>query len=197
VLSHKRSLAKGFTLIELLVVMGLMIILLLLGMPALFNFIERSKLEGIARETALMVQAARYNAIKLGKTQSIIRLDLANRQIVSCQDNDLNGKCDGTDVVLGSYTLPAGISFAGPPGDVLPTTGLTPDPGGGSANIAILKADGSIQDAGGLRFADRKQNYLEIQIAPQGTARVEVLKWDGTSAYRVPGENGKAWTWNT
>jgi len=194
--SHQRSPAKGFTLLELLVVMGLMIVLMLLGLPALYNFIQRSKLEGVAHETALMVQAARYNAIKLSKTQSIVALDLATRQVVSCQDNDLNGKCDGTDVVLGRYTLPADISFAGPPGDVLPTTGLSPDPGGGSANIAILKADGSIQDAGGIRFADRKQNYLELLVSPQGTARVEVLKWDGTS-FRSQGYNGKAWTWNT
>jgi len=194
--NRKGSLAKGFTLLELLVVLALASILMLFGLPALYNFIQRSKLEGIARETALLVQAARFNAIKNSGSQSVVKLDLASRAIVSCQDNDLNGKCDATDPELGRYTLPSAISFGGPPNG-LPTTGLSPDPAGGSANIAILKADGSIQTAGGFLLGDIRQNYLEVQISPQGTARVEVLKWDGTSAYRAPGENGKPWTWNT
>ena len=193
---HEGSLAKGFTILELLIVLVLAMILMLFGLPALYNFIQRGKLEGIARETALLIQAARYNAIKNGGTQSIVKLDLANRQVVSCQDNDLNGKCDATDPELGRYTLPERITFGGPALG-LPTTGLTVDPAGGSANIAILKADGSIQDAGGFLLGDVRLNYLEVQISPQGTARVEVLKWDGTSAYRSQGDNGMAWTWNT
>jgi len=194
---HDESRVKGFTLIELLMVMVLASILMLFGLPALYNFIQRSKLEGIARETALLIQAARYNAIKNAGSQSVVKLDLAHRQVVSCQDNDLNGKCDATDVELARLTLPEGITFGGPT-DGLPTNGLTLDPAGGSANIAILNADGSINIGkdGAFRFGDAKQNYLEVRIFPV-TARVEVRKWDGTSAYRAQGENGKAWTWNT
>jgi prepilin-type N-terminal cleavage/methylation domain-containing protein len=193
---RRGSLARGFTVLELLIVLVLASILMLFGLPALFNFIQRSKLEGFARETALLIQAARFNAIKNSGSQSVVKLDLVNGQVISCQDNDLNGKCDATDIELGRYTLPNKISFGGPP-DGLPFTGLTLDPAGGSANIAILKADGSIQASGAFRFGDVRQNYLEVQISPQGTARVEVLKWDGTSAYRSQGENGKAWIWNT
>lgn len=196
---HKASPASGFTLIELLMVLVIMAILAGFGLPALFNYIDRSQLEGIARESALLIQAARYNAIKKGSPQSVVHLDTAARQIVSFEDDNNNGIFDATDVELGRYTLPEGVSFTAPAADPGITTGLTVDPAGGagSPRIAILKSDGSIQDAGGFRFGDAKQNYLEVQISPKGTARVEILKWDGTAAFRLPGENGKAWTWNT
>jgi hypothetical protein len=126
----------------------------------------------------------------------VVRLDIAKRQIVGFLDKDGDGLYDDTkgDVELGRYTLPNGVDFAAPPGDPGITKGLSTDPASGSANMAILLSDGSIKDLGFFRFGDRNGNYLEISISPQGTARVQLRKWDG-SAWRAQGENNQAWVW--
>jgi prepilin-type N-terminal cleavage/methylation domain-containing protein len=198
---HKGSPASGFTLIEMLAVLALASILMAIGVPLLNNFIQRSHLEGFARESSLLIQAARFNAIKKSSTQSVVRLDVANHQLVSFEDKDNDGIYDTTkgDVELARRTLPAGVLFWGPP-DSVPngtniTNGLSPDPGGGTPHVAILRPDGSIQDAGAFCLGDRHGNYLEVLIKPEGTARVQILKWDG-AAWREQGYNNQAWTWN-
>jgi prepilin-type N-terminal cleavage/methylation domain-containing protein len=196
---HKGSPANGFTFIELLIVLLVAAVLLTLGAPLLNQFIQRGHLEGFARETSLLVQGARFSAIKKANVQSVVHLDVAKGQIASFADVDNDGVYDTTkgDFELARDTLPVGITFSAPAADPGVTTGLTADPAGsaGSPHIAVLLADGSIQTAGGFRLGDRSGNYLEVLIAPQGTARVQILKWDGT-AWREQGYNGKPWVWN-
>jgi len=196
---HKGSSASGFTLIELLVVLFMMAVLLALGAPLLRNFIQRSNLEGFARDASLLIQKARFDAIKKANAQSVVYLDVTKNQIATFSDADNDGIYDPTkgDVELARDAAPPGVSFTAPAADSGPTTGLTQDPAGtaSSPHIAILHSDGSIQDPGGFRVADRNGNYFEILVAPQGTARVQLLKWDGT-AWREQGYNGKPWVWN-
>lgn len=198
---HNGSSASGFTLIELLVVLLVMMVLLALGAPLLNHFIERSHTEGFARDASLLIQKARFDAIKKANAQSVVYLDVTHNQIASFSDADNDGVYDPTkgDVELARYTAPVGVSFTYPAADPNPgpTNGLTQDPAGSAStpHIAILHSDGSIQDPGSFRVGDRNGNYLEISVAPAGTARVQLKKWDGT-AWREQGENGQSWTWN-
>ncbi len=195
---HKLSPENGFTILELLATLAIAGVLMAIGLPALFNFIGRSKLEGFARQSALLIEAAHFNCIKKASTQSVVYIDLNKRQMVSFEDDDNDGKFDNNDVELARYTLPSDVYFWGPP-DAAPNgtnviMGLTPDPSGTPQNVAILLSDGSIKDAGAFRLGDKNGNYLEVFISPQGTARLQVLKWDG-AAWRAPGDNNQAWTW--
>jgi prepilin-type N-terminal cleavage/methylation domain-containing protein len=196
---HNGSSASGFTLIELLAVLLVMAVLLALGAPLLRNFIQRSQTEGFAREASLLIQKARFDAIKKANAQSVVYLDVTHNQIASFSDADNDGVYDPTkgDVELARYTAPVGVSFAGPAADPGPTKDLTQDPAGSASTprIAILHSDGSVQDTGSFRVGDRAGNYLEIAIDILGTARVKLLKWDGT-AWREQGQNGQSWTWN-
>ena len=197
---HNGSSASGFTLIELLVVLLVMMVLLALGAPLLNHFIERSHTEGFARDASLLIQKARFDAIKKANAQSVVYLDVTHNQIASFSDADNDGIYDPTkgDVELARYTAPVGVSFGFPAADPNPgsTTGLSPDPAGPSnPGIAILHSDGSIEKAGAFRVSDRAGNYLEILVSPEGTARVQLKKWDGTT-WLAQGENGKSWTWN-
>lgn len=196
---HNGSSASGFTLIELLAVMLVMAVLLALGAPLLKNFIQRSQTEGFAREASLLIEKARFDAIKKANAQSVVYLDVAKKQIACYSDADNDKVYDPTkgDVELARYSAPVGVSFAGPAADPNPTDLLTPDPSGGASapSIAVLHSDGSVEKAGAFRVSDRAGNYLEILVSPEGTARVQLLKWDGT-AWRAQGENGKSWTWN-
>ncbi len=196
---HKGSKASGFTLIEVLIVLLVAAILLTLGVPLLNNMIQRAQLEGFARQMAILVQQARFNAIKKSNTQSVVRIDVAKKQVLSFADVDNDGVYDTTkgDYQLGLESLPNGVEFAAPAADPKIAPGLSLDPSGtaSSPGIAILLPDGSIKDPGSFRVADRHGNYLEVQVAPQGTARVQVLKWDG-AAWREQGYNGQPWVWN-
>jgi prepilin-type N-terminal cleavage/methylation domain-containing protein len=196
---HKGSKASGFTFIELLIVLLVGAILLTIGAPLLNHMIERAQLEGFARQVAILVQQARFNAIKKSNTQSVVRVDVAKKQVLSFADVDNDGVYDTTkgDYQLGLESLPNGVAFAAPASDPGVTTGLSVDPSGtaSSPKVAILSPDGSIQVPGAFRVADSQGNYMEVSIAPQGTARVQVLKWDGT-AWREQGYNGQPWVWN-
>jgi prepilin-type N-terminal cleavage/methylation domain-containing protein len=200
---HKGSKASGFTLIEVLIVLLVAAILLTLGVPLLNNMIQRAQLEGFARQMAILVQQARFNAIKKSNTQSVVRIDVAKKQVLGFADVDNDGVYDTTkgDYQLGLESLPNGVEFDFPTADPNPgiTTGLSTDPSAGGSSsapkMAIFASDGSIQVPGAFRVADHHGNYMEVQVSPQGTARVQVLKWDGTG-WREQGYNGKPWVWN-
>lgn len=193
----KRYPQSGFTILELLTVLALAGILMAFSVPLLNNFIQRSHLEGFARESSLLIQSARFNAIKKANTQTIVHLDIAHNQVVSFLDANNDGVYNTAngDVELARYTLPVGVTFSAPSGDAGITQGLTTDPSSVSSNMAVLLEDGSIKTPGSFRFGDRNGNYLEVLISPQGTARVQLLKWDGT-AWRAQGDNNQPWKWN-
>ncbi len=62
----------------------------------------------------------------------------------------------------------------------------------------VFLTDGSVQEPGSFRFVDVRGNYLEIEVRPQATGRVQVHKWDDEdSEWHSRDKGGKSWTWKT
>lgn len=171
----------GFTLVELLVVLVLGMILVLLSYPELAKYYTRSQLEGTTQQLALMMQKARYQAIRFSPQTATVCADTVNRQVV--------GSLGATQNAW--FTLPKAISF-GAPGAQLPITLVV------TPNCFTFNSDGSVAEVGSFRLVDNNANYLEVRIDSAATARVEVRKWNATdSQWYTRNQGGKAWEWNS
>ena len=195
---------RGFTLIEMLVVLAILMILLLFAVPALQTAMRQGKLRGMANETATVMRLARLAAIK-NSCPSIVKIVIdSSPRVEGFPDCDGNGVLDADKKTLGSFPLPYGVHFLAPPNlqGNASIDGLSADPGGGAANVAIFQPDGSVRDreTGAFRFGDDNGNFLEVRIAPPATARIEVRKCllctaDDSSDWYANGDNGKSWVW--
>ena len=194
---------SGFTLIEMLVVLAILMILLLFAVPALQTAMRQSKLRGMANETATLMRLARLEAIKNSCTSIVKIVEDDTPHVEGFPDCDGDGVLDADKKSLGTFALPYGVRFFAPPNlkgkDSI--DGLSVDPAGGAANVAIFRGDGSIQAIGGFRFGDDVGNFLEVWVSPTATARIEVHKCllctDASvrADWYANGDNGKAWVW--
>ncbi len=201
----------GFSFVELLITVIILAVVMLLGFPALQNMIRRGKIEGLARETSLLMQQARYTAIRHTVNTSVVA-DLAGDRILAHRDPDRDGVLDAGEQIIGGEAglpLPNGVYFWGAPdnGSADPAPegpnaidGLDED---ASHGWVIFNTDGSIAKDGGIRLGDQRGNFLEVRIAPPATARVAVRKWDPNVCagsppvcWREQGELNRSWTWN-
>jgi len=214
--------SAGFTLIELLVVLGVLGIAMVLGIPALQNFIIRSKTEGFAREASTLLQRTRLEAIKVNR-DGVVHLDPANRRLVAFIDADREGTFNPdpdepfrtTDYVIGQLLLPSNLEFEDQDGN----SGRDSVVGDTEVVVAgepwpavIFRPNGSIADPGipdeeeeeepyfAFRVSDPRRNHLEVRISPQATGRVEIRKFDielkKWSASGDPSEaDFKPWKW--
>jgi prepilin-type N-terminal cleavage/methylation domain-containing protein len=187
----------GFTLVELVVVMAIIAIMTTFGFPAIQNAIHRSKLEGAARTTATMMRNARFEAIKQS-VPVVVLVDTTLNDVVAFIDNNADGVQDTDERQLGRLILPSGIRFSDPGGDFYNGFAYTSPPGTtcvtATTACALFVSDGSVTSAGAFRIADRRENYLEVRVAPPATARIQLLKHDG-SEFRYQGEQGDVWQW--
>lgn len=205
-----RSARRGFTIVELLIVMVFVAILSGLTAPLVQRLIVRSKIEGIITNTASIMRSARYEAIRRS-VPTVVMIDPATNEVIAFADVHgvlLNSPADGlfnpiggqplkqTDYELRRVGLPEGVEFESPTDtgidsvDGFDNLGI-PDP---PNKQAIFRPDGSAVSAGALRFADYRQNYFEVRVAPATTARIQLRKWDGT-AWLAKGEGDKTWEW--
>lgn len=182
--------ARGFTLIEAMVVLLFVSVMITLGLPALQQLVHRSRLEGAARECAVMCQRARLEAIKQG-LPVVVRFDTTDRTVESWVDANGDGIQDPTEVEIMVMALPGTVNFQGP-GATPPVQGFTPDPDGSSVTFLT---DGSIDEAGAVHFADSRSNFLQLELTPRATANVEIKKWDPTQSKWVMPQEGKPWEW--
>lgn len=197
----------GFTMIELLVTLAILGVILTFGMPALNNFIARSKLEGIARQTASLMQLARFEAIKKSGTARVV-VDYATDEVYAFYDADpAAGPVfdPAVDRELGRYKLPNGVSFwagtdTAPEGndalenfdDSNSCSGTCP-PGGWEE----FRSDGTAAKEGAIRFGDVNKNYLELRVVTTASGRTEIRKFDPTdNKYYLQGEDKRTWKWN-
>ena len=201
--------ADGFSLIELIAVIAIFGIVATMIVPPIQQMIHRSKIEGFANASALMIQQARFEAIKRS-IPCVVQPDVANGRMFAFADvhgTAVTDPPDGifnpiaaapfrtTDYRIQEQSFPSGLSFAAPG-----FTGLASVDGfvnaGAPDKQAILQADGSALSAGAIRVADVRGNFLEIRIAPAATARVQIRKWSpDDSAWLASGELDKPWEW--
>lgn len=209
-----RQRVAGFTLIELLTVMAILALLMGIGFPALMNTMRRAKLQGGARQASVMLQIARAEAIKRG-VRAGVTLNYTTNEVIGFVDVDfdVNPGFTAGDRELGRYPLPKGVTLYGP-GDA--EGGPHTDGNWGSAGdgvgfvenaalegTAFFRPDGGADREGAFRMKDDRQpvaNYLEIRVAPAGTARIAVKKFEGgdpadPDSWEEPGE-GDGWEWN-
>lgn len=203
---------RGFTAVEMLVVIAITGILAALGVPLLQNFIHRAKMEGLTANTSTLMRLARSEAIK-ANVRTVVRFDLDNRRFIAYAD--LNGPLLGdapdgvfnpiageptrtTDYRVGvPFDLPVGVEFQAPAALDQIDGFTTVDNAGTDEQVAIFLPDGSINDIGGLRLGDNRNNFFEVRIAPQGTARIRVLKWNDAEAdWFEQSQEGHLWEWS-
>ena len=207
----RRELAcRGFTLIEALVTLAILAIAFVLGIPALSNLISRSRLEGAARELAVLSQRARLEAIKR-RVQTVVEVDPATGAVFAYADVDGVHDTDPPDLVynpvagalsydtdyrIGQLEPRTGVEVAAPTGGGPAIDGLT-DAGG--ERVAVFQPTGAADAAGGFRLGDAAGlNFLEVRIEPAGTGRVELRKWDrDKDEWYAHREGGRPWTWYT
>jgi prepilin-type N-terminal cleavage/methylation domain-containing protein len=202
-----RRRAGGFTLIELLIVMAILIVLMLLGLPALMRMLERQKAYAATTELAALMRQARLEAIKRSLMAGVI-LDYQTRVATAFVDVDGNNDFNAGDETIGQVTLPPNIWPQGP-GDAAP--------GGADASvgffenadlegIALFDPSGAgrfpppVPPRGAFRLKARDQNYFEVRVSPPITGRVSTRKFIGGDAddeanWWENGRGGKAWRW--
>ena len=224
--SLRRGRRAGFTIIELLVVLAILGVILGFSLPAIFNFIRRSEIEGTARQTASLLQLARLEAIKRSASTRVTA-DFAKGEIFAFVDLD---KAAGpvydpaVDQVVGRFSLPRNVFFQFQ-GDVpkAPSAlfNLTQSCAGCPSGWAEFNSDGSFSSStsplplpplsspttcGSFFFGDPRNNFLEVRIVfPRSVTlsssyiapRIEVAKFEPTkSLYLVQGDSNVSWKWN-
>ncbi len=128
---RRHRLHPGFTVIEMIVVVAIIGIMATLGLPNLIRVIHRAKLDGIVRETSVLMQRARSEAVRQS-VPTVVRADFARNEVVAFADVDGVALGDPSDLIfnpiagephrttdyeLGRYRLPNLVGFAHPSGD--------------------------------------------------------------------------------
>lgn len=224
-MGSRRSRAGGFTLMELIVVIAVLGIAMTIGLPAFKNLILRNQLLAAARETSILFQKARIEAIRRSQP-TVVRPDLARRELLAFVNSTrdaaglyTNLDFDAGEILIARAPLPGRVEFWGPadaaprggdantfPGPVA-TPAIAPSPPF-VANLAVPGAvflsDGTAVAEGSFRFADRQgKNFLEVRLAPRGTAHVVTRKYNasgpltGITWYeQATGSDGRTtWEW--
>lgn len=194
--------ADGFTIIELAVVLALMMIIAMMGAPALLNLATRTRMEGTARETTMMVQRARMEAVRSNRS-AVVEFDFsAPHKIWAFLDFDGDGEYAPTpggdprrdDYVILQHPLPTRAALWGQPDSA---------PGGDNAILGfseidgveklIVQPDGSLAAAGSISIGDAKENFMRVDVSR--TAKTELFKWNKDTAAWVSQENAGEWEW--
>jgi len=209
--NRKRKSGRGFSAVELLIVVVIIGFLAVMGIPWLQNIIHKAKMEGLLSKTGFLFHVAKSESIKQNY-RTVVRVDLDGGQITAFADinglalgsapdgvfNPIDGEPNKTtDYELATYDLPIGIEFSAPGGLDLLDGFTTVDNNGTDELVAIFIADGSIVDIGAIRIGDARGNQFEIRVAPQGTARVQIRKWDDVETeWFEQGEEDRVWQWS-
>lgn len=197
---------RGFTLIEILVVTAILLMVTLMAAPYLATQIQRSKLIGAANQAVGVMRMARMDAIKNSQCAMVV-IDPALGQMEAYSDRDANCMPSAPDVRISQMVLPKNVTFTAPNGQAgVDSVKRFTDWAG--TKIAVFESNGSIRRTGAFRFQARElggrtANWLEVNVAPEATARIELRKWKGADGASVDedlnwhanGEGG-SWTWN-
>src|SRR5262245_18823657 len=108
------NLRRGFTLVEIIVVLAIFLMVAFITVPHFLRVIYRARIEGTAREAAILLRAARYEAIKR-VCYGVVKIDPARRKFIAFADVNRDGLLDTAttppDRVIGAIDLPNKIDF--------------------------------------------------------------------------------------
>lgn len=201
---------RGFTLVEVLVVAVILLIITLMAAPYLATQVQRSKLIGAANQAVGVMRLARMDAIKRSQCAMVV-IDPAQGRMEAISDRDADCVPSAADVRIGEAVLPKQVTFSAPGGKAgaLSVKGFTTR--AGLPSMAVFQSDGSIRAVGAFRFeafelGGRKANWLEVNVSPAATARIELRKWKGPDNpddaalnndlnWHANGEGG-SWSWS-
>lgn len=174
-------------------VTAILMIVAMIGLPAFFNALRRATVETWVTQVAAEARAARLDAVK-GSVRIYLQADLAGRRVVLFRETEVTPGFDvDTDEQVREIALPPrGLEFWGPH-DVGPagpdaTSNLPSD------RHLTFRPDGTTDVAGAIRFGDGRGNFLALSVGPIATGRVQILKWDQTSASWLPKSE---WKWSS
>jgi len=192
----------------MIVVVAIVGIMATLGLPNLIRVIHRAKLDGIVRETSVLMQRARSESVRQN-VPTVVKFDFATNEVVAFADVDGVAAGDPSDLIynpvagerhrttdyeIGRYRLPNLIQFQAPAAD--PDGPVRDFSDAGPDKAALFDPDGSIRETGSIRFADQRGNFLEVRVTPAATARIQVRKWDlDLNAWRTRNQGDKPWVW--
>jgi len=199
----------GFTLIELLGTVGILMLLAVVGFPALSNWVDQQRILGFVNDGSVQLVRARQEAIQRG-VPVVVQPDVDAGVLESWADvdDDLTFDPDPsavnrtTDYSIGQVMLPTQsvVVFGGPGGIV---ADLTVMPEG--LNAFVFEPDGSIRQTGAVRVSDDRGNSFELRVEPKATAKTRILKyngapsWGGSADYyekgNVPSTGAPTWVW--
>lgn len=185
----------GFTLVEFLAVTTIILLLTLIGYPAMRALVERGRLVGAVRNAAAALAEARQDAVRLG-LPVVARVDFATDELVTYANVDqdpnfeFNPTADSTmrraDYEIARVRVPSDLEvyFWGPadkdPEGADVFDGFTATPKG---TVAVFRPDGSVEDPGAFRFGDDHGNHLEVRIETAATGKTEVMKWNPSPSW--------------
>jgi prepilin-type N-terminal cleavage/methylation domain-containing protein len=195
---------QGFTVVELAITLAVLSFLVLIGLPALFNMLDRQSLIGAARQSADVLRLARFTAVKRGTPDVItrVKVDYAQNQLVAVvlpATTACATPIAPTDELIARISFPKGVWLWGPtdagPGLDNASSGFDKD--AAKQGCADFLSSGAVDKIGSFRFRGKDGDILEVHVEPQATGRVTVRKWfggaDPNANWWLNGEEGHNW----
>jgi prepilin-type N-terminal cleavage/methylation domain-containing protein len=125
----------GYSLIELSVVLVLLGLIVMVGMPAMQDWLERYRVRTAAQALASDMQLQRMRAVSRNVVHTIV-FDQAAGTYTLWDGDPVNGLVN--QLVPEPIVLPFGVSFTDPIDDPIELTW------GGNDDVAVFHADGSV-----------------------------------------------------
>ena len=161
---------RGFSLIEILVVLVLLGLVVMVGMPAMQDWLERYRVRTAAQSIAADMQLQRMRAVSRNR-RFCVQFNQAGGTYTLWDGDPVNGLVQ--QMVPEPIVLPMGVTFTGGAGDPVEPAWQ------GNADYAVFHPDGSIND----RLAQDDTITLTNAIGDsfrvvinQVTGRVQVLE---------------------
>jgi prepilin-type N-terminal cleavage/methylation domain-containing protein len=167
--ARRRAANRGFSLIELVVVLGLLGLVVLVGMPALDDWLERYRVRTAAQNLAADMQLQRMRAVSRNR-QHRITFSTANSQYTLFESDGGGGWLQLNPL---PNSLPQGVTFSSTLGDPVQLAF------GGNPDVAIFHPDGSINDRLAMDnpvFLTNIRGEVFRVVINQVTGRVQVLE---------------------
>ena len=167
---HRRNGESGYSLIELAVVLVLLGLVVMVGMPAMQDWLERYRVRTAAQTLAADMQLQRMRAVSRNR-RFTLAFDAANGTYTLWEGDPVNGLT--TQISPEPVRLPFGVTFTDPIDDPIELTWS------GNNDVAVFHADGSVNG----RLAQEDEITLTNSIGDsfrvvmnQVTGRITVLE---------------------